>query len=114
MIEEQHIKNSNCREPKTTVQLNQNIDIDDLVEESCVQTNTRQASKMKKTFKIQNEECSAFGQYIASKLIQYDLETRALVEHKISNIIFETDVEKCKKLNVNGSSHLDDVNKEEK
>ncbi|XP_018328340.1 uncharacterized protein LOC108739110 [Agrilus planipennis] len=53
------------------------------------------------------DECTAFGHYLACKLREYDPYTRALVQHRINNILFDTDVGKLN-LDENNSVQFDD------
>lgn len=39
-----------------------------------------------------SNSCSIYGQYVANKLMNYSDRTRAIVEHKINNILFEADM----------------------
>lgn len=41
---------------------------------------------------IKSDECSAYGQYVASKLRNYAKKTRNIVEHEINNVLFMADM----------------------
>lgn len=68
----------------------ENIDMNNLQLESCDKSYENDHDN----WMIWKEECNSFGQYIANKLSQYDLRTRAFVEHAMSHIIFEADIGK--------------------
>lgn len=42
----------------------------------------------------ERDGCELFGNYVASKLREYDRKTRAIVEYHISNILFKADMGK--------------------